>query len=59
MSTEQQRRREAGERAERLDDRRGQFARWMKQRGMPEEERDRNLRQLDRVVEGMRREAER
>jgi len=54
-----ERRHEARERAERLDSRRGQFNRWMEQQGKSEEERERGLRQLDDVVEGLRREADR
>lgn len=52
-------RREARERAERLDSRRGAFNRWMERQGKSEEERERELRQLDDAVEGLRREADR
>ena len=54
-----ERRREAGERAERLDSRRGAFSRWMERQGYPEEKRERELRQLDEIVREFRRKSER
>lgn len=57
--SERERRREARDRAERLDSRRGQFTRWMRNQGMSEEQRDQALRDLDHVVDNLRQEGDR
>lgn len=53
------RRRAARERAERLDSLRGRFGRHMRNQGMSEEQREQEFRQMDEVIERLRREAER
>lgn len=52
------RRRAVRQRAERLEGSRGQFVRYMKDRGMSSEERERELRRLDELTERLHEMAE-
>jgi hypothetical protein len=55
---EARRRREDSDFADRLEMRRGQFIRWMKTVGLSSEEMERELAQMDRIIESKREAAE-
>jgi CRISPR/Cas system-associated protein Cas5 (RAMP superfamily) len=56
--SEARRRREDSDFADRLEMRRGQFIRWMKTVGLSSEEMERELAQMDRIIESKREAAE-